>query len=110
MPKVHQEIINQLNNCSTECNYCYNECLNEKDVSMMAACIKLDRDCAEICQLTASMLARGSEHGLHLLKECAEICNACADECEKHDNEHCKHCAEVCRKCAEACISIDPAH
>ncbi len=110
MHKEHQEIINQLNDCATECNHCYSECLNEKDVAMMARCIELDRDCADICQFTASMLARGSKHAHHLLKECADICNACASECAKHDNEHCKHCAEVCRKCAETCNTHEAAH
>ncbi|WP_255497938.1 four-helix bundle copper-binding protein [Flavobacterium sp. I3-2] len=35
-----------------------------------------------------------------------EICNACAEECEKHvamGMEHCRECAEACRKCAQAC-------
>ncbi|RYU77692.1 four-helix bundle copper-binding protein [Hymenobacter persicinus] len=32
---------------------------------------------------TARFLARYSEQGQHLLRECAEICRACGDECEK---------------------------
>ncbi|WP_394345089.1 four-helix bundle copper-binding protein [Antarcticibacterium arcticum] len=27
----------------------------------------------------------------------------CAEECAKHDHEHCKKCAQVCNECAEAC-------
>jgi hypothetical protein len=27
----------------------------------------------------------------------------CADECSKHEYDHCKHCAAVCERCAEAC-------
>ena len=76
---------------------------------MLAKCIKLDIDCADICTLTASLIARSSEHGKHLLKECAEVCNACAEECEKHAQmgmEHCKTCAEACRRCAEECKNI----
>lgn len=100
----HQKTIQLLNDCSAACNHCATACLDEQDVKMLSRCIKLDIDCAQVCSLTASLLARGSEHGEHLMKECAEICNACADECEKHTHmEHCKKCAEACRACAEEC-------
>lgn len=108
---AHQEnkqLLNALNDCATECNHCAIACLEEQDVKMLARCIKLDFDCADICQLTATLIARGSEHAEHLLKECADICNSCAEECEKHGNmgmEHCKRCAEACRICAKACES-----
>lgn len=101
----NQELMNALNNCAAECNHCATACLDEEDVKMLTRCIKLDMDCADICQLTASYVARGSEHTNHLLKECAEICEACAEECEKHAHmEHCSKCAEACRHCAEVCL------
>lgn len=102
----NKHLLDVLNNCAAECNHCATACLDEQDVKMLAKCIKLDIDCADICTLTASLIARGSEHGMHLLKECAEVCNACAAECEKHAKmgmEHCRECAEVCRACAKAC-------
>ena len=100
----HRQLLDALNNCAAECNHCATACLEEKDVQMLARCIKLDIDCAEICSLSASFIARGSEHAEHLVRECADICNACAEECEKHSRmEHCKRCAEACRECAEAC-------
>ena len=100
-------LLDALNNCAAECNHCTSACLEEQDVKMLAKCISLDMDCAAICTLTASLIARGSEHGKHLLKECAEVCNACADECEKHADhmDHCKKCAEACRACATACLA-----
>ena len=100
------ELLAALHKCADECNHCATACLEEEDVKMLAKCISLDMDCAQICSLTASLIARGSEHGKHLLKECAEVCKACADECENHaamGMEHCKKCAEACRACAEAC-------
>lgn len=102
----HPQLIAALNKCAAECNHCASACLDEQDVKMLAKCIKLDIDCADICNLTASLIARRSEHGRHLLKECAEVCNACAEECEKHAKmgmEHCRICAEACRACADAC-------
>ena len=102
----HHDLVIALNNCAAECNHCTTACLDEENVKMLAACIKLDIDCAEICTLTASLLARGSDHGHHLLKECAEVCDKCATECEKHAQmgmDHCRKCAEACRACSEAC-------
>ena len=90
--------------CATACDNCSAACLQEDDVKMMARCISLDRDCADICALTARFVARGSEHAQHLLGECAEICKACGDECAKHTHmQHCQECAEACRRCDQAC-------
>lgn len=101
----HLELMDALAKCADECNHCISACLDEKEVKMLARCIKLDMDCADICRLTAAFVSRNSEHAEHLLRECAEICNACAEECEKHSHhmDHCRKCAEECRKCAEAC-------
>ena len=99
-------LLEALTKCVAECNHCAAACLDEDDVKMLARCIKLDIDCAEICNLAISFVSRGSEHAEHILDECAEICNECAKECEKHSHmEHCKRCAEACRACAEACQS-----
>ena len=103
----NKALIETLYNCATECSHCAMACLDEQDVKMLATCIKLNIDCADICRLTASLLSRGSDYGTHLLEECAEVCDACAEECEKYSHlEHCKKCAEVCRHCAEECSAI----
>lgn len=89
--------------CITACETCATLCLQEDDVKMMVGCIQLDRDCADICALTSRFVARNSAHAKHVMKECIEICRKCAEECGKHDNDHCQHCAEICRECADAC-------
>ena len=104
----NQTVIDALNKCIAACNHCTTACLEEENVQMLTSCIKLDIDCAAICTLTASFLGRGSEHGKHLMKECIEVCNACADECEKHahHHDHCKQCAAACRACVAACSEM----
>lgn len=99
----NQQLLTALAECAASCNMCLTACFDEQDVKMMATCIKIDMDCAQICATTAAFVARGSTHAKHLLKECAEICTKCADECAKHKTDHCQKCAEACRKCAEAC-------
>lgn len=100
-------LVKILAECAEKCNNCASACLEERDMKLLKDCIKLDIDCADICQLTAKLIARDSQHAEHLLKECVEVCIACATECEKHAHmEHCKVCAETCRTCAELCSQV----
>ncbi|MTI22773.1 four-helix bundle copper-binding protein [Fulvivirga sp. RKSG066] len=101
--KNHKELILKLNECASACQHCSDACLDEEDVSHMINCIRLDRDCADICRLTSQLLSRGSDQVEKLIDVCEAICRKCAEECEKHDNEHCKKCATACRECEEAC-------
>lgn len=99
-----KQLITILSECASTCHYCSIACLDEPHVNQLTNCIKLDMDCAEICEVAASFISRSSGHVKHLLKECIELCQLCAGECEKHEHmEHCKKCAESCRKCADAC-------
>ena len=99
----NDELIKKLDICIAACNFCAASCLKEEHLHMLTQCIRYDMDCAEVCRTTAILLARDSAHGKHLLKECIELCEACAAECEQHDHDHCKACAKACRGCAEAC-------
>ena len=101
--KEHESCIEACNECASACEHCATACLNEDDVKMMARCIALDRDCADICRFTAALMARGSEEAPHICKHCAEVCRRCTAECRKHDADHCQACADACEKCAEEC-------
>ena len=101
---LNNQLLDALTACANACNFCTTACLGEADVKMMTACIRLAIDCAALCSLTASFIARGSAHGGHLLAECAELCGLCAAECEKHVHmQHCADCAKACRECEKAC-------
>lgn len=89
--------------CAVECEHCVSECLNENDSKMLIHCINLNRECASICRSAAELMAIGGQHSRRLWEVCAEICDACAVECEKHRMDHCELCAAQCRVCAEAC-------
>jgi len=97
------KLIEALNNCVAHCNYCADACLDEDMVKMMVDCIRTDRACAEICSTTAKLLAANYTDVKAIVEACHKICVKCADECGKHDHQHCKDCAEACRKCADAC-------
>lgn len=85
------------------CNSCITACLKGENGQSMTNCILTCLDCAQICQLSASFMARGSKNAVDLCKLCADICEACAIECEMCNMECCSECAQVCRNCAEAC-------
>ncbi|WP_346780542.1 four-helix bundle copper-binding protein [Paenibacillus sp. PastF-1] len=70
---------------------------------MMKECIRLDRECADLCELTAKSLAASADYVHELCRLCAEACERCGNECSRHEAEHCRACAEACYACAEAC-------
>ena len=42
-------------------------------------------------------MSRGSKFSAYLCQVFAEVCEACAAECQKHAAmAHCKNCAEAC--------------
>ena len=70
---------------------------------MMARCIQLDLECAAICYAAAQLMSVGSDKAKQICMICADICEACGDECGKHETEHCQECAKACKQCAEEC-------
>ena len=96
--------IDACNACADACDHCSVACLHEPDPKPMARCIERDMDCAAICRMAASWMARDSELAGRICEACAEVCEACATECEKHSRmDHCRRCAEACRRCADEC-------
>ncbi|WCT57473.1 four-helix bundle copper-binding protein [Paenibacillus kyungheensis] len=92
--------------CMEACNQCYTACLEEKHLDMMRGCLRLDRECADICAYAAKAITSQSPYMQQICALCAQICEDCAQECAKHDHDHCQRCAEACRHCAEACRSM----
>ena len=98
--------------CAKACEECATACIQMGDADSqghdMTLCIMLSRDCADISTLCGRLTARGSQFVQSFMRVCAEACDACATECEKHADHmaHCKACAEACRKCAEECRSM----
>lgn len=105
MDTALKEIAQKAFECQQVCNECFDACLKEDDVKMMAECIKLDRECADVCALVATFASRESALKNDLIQLCATICQACGKECEKHEHDHCQRCAKVCFECAELCRS-----
>ena len=97
--------------CANMCSQCGVHCLHMGGQHASPEHQGIMRDCAEICCVAASFLARNSHHAPHICKECAEICSECAESCEKlaKGDGIMTQCAELCRKCAKACEKMASA-
>ena len=91
--------------CALICTSCADACSAE--AMAITQCIRACLDCAEVCAATARLAVRRSGQNVEglkiMLEACARICSLCAEECERHDHEHCRLCAEMCRECARDC-------
>jgi hypothetical protein len=102
----HSVLSKELTACAVACNICFDACLDQQELNNLTLCIRLNRDCADICLTTVGYISRGSRQLTHLLRACEEIAEACAAECAKHNYEHCQVCEKACRSCADACRSV----
>lgn len=104
--QTYQDCIDACNACLAECLHCAVSCLKEQNPAELAACIKLDLDCADMCQTAVGHMARGSTQAKAVCTLCADVCEQCGAECAKHSHEHCQSCARACEKCAQACRAM----
>jgi hypothetical protein len=115
-PEVRGNTNNALIRCIEECYSCAQVCtscadasLAEDDVQDLRQCIRLDLDCADICNTTGRVATRrtGSDEEIirRMLDICAAACLLCGEECQRHasHHEHCRICAEACQRCKQAC-------
>jgi hypothetical protein len=93
--------------CEQTCAACADACLGEPDPRDLRRCIRLNLDTADICAATHRMLSRHFEPEASLvtrhLELCAAACGLCAEECRRHDHEHCQVCAEMCARTEDEC-------
>ncbi|RIK46734.1 MAG: four-helix bundle copper-binding protein [Chloroflexi bacterium] len=106
------QAVEAISQCATVCTICADACLGEQQVQQLVRCIRLNLDCADICQATANGLARLGESDQAVLRAqlqaCEAVCRSCGSECEQHAqmHEHCRVCAESCRHCEQVCRDL----
>lgn len=98
--------------CAQTCVSCADACLSEENTNPLRKCIRLNLDCADICDATGRVLTRQTEYDAGVsraqVEACRQACVTCAEECERHAemHEHCRICAESCRGCGHACAEL----
>jgi len=97
--------------CSQVCEQVLQHCLEKGGMHSELRHIRLLQDCSEICSLSAKFMIRGSEFHTRTCGICAEVCLACALDCERMgEDDMMKACADVCRRCADTCQKMSVAH
>jgi hypothetical protein len=101
--------IEECYSCAQACISCADACLAEDNVKSLTQCIRLNLDCADICNITGRITTRrtGSDEEMirRMIDACAAACRLCAMECVKHAkmHQHCSICSDACRRCMGAC-------
>lgn len=95
--------------CRRICINCADACLGESGERSLRACIRLNMDCAEICETASRAALRLFESDpdrmMAHIEACAKTCERCGAECERFAayQEQCRVCAEECKRCEQAC-------
>lgn len=91
--------------CHRICLQTVAHCLQQGGKHAEPAHLRLLMDCAQTCLTSADFMLRGSTFHGRTCGVCAEVCDACAADCERIDPNDAmmKACAEACRRCAESC-------
>ncbi|KNF07722.1 hypothetical protein CLPU_13c00640 [Gottschalkia purinilytica] len=98
-----KELVKTIQDCEANCEHMTVMLKKVKDYKHRTTQIRLLRDCADICGLTAKYIARMSYFSKHIAKLCAYICVVCGKECAKFPDRASQNCAEVCFHCAREC-------
>lgn len=101
-----EETIQALLHSIQASNQCFSKSLQEEDLHRFTECIRLTRECAEVCTLALHALQTESGFTKPIAALCAQVCDTCAVECGRHTHDHCVACAEACTRTAEACRSL----
>jgi hypothetical protein len=78
----HEDAMAQLALCFRLCEECAADCIDQGGASL-AQCIKLCLACADSCRLCMKAISYDLAHRKEVCRVCAQLCDDCADECEK---------------------------
>lgn len=98
-PEPVRSCLEACNECATEAEGCARQCIEAADQSMVE-CVRLCLDCAALCRSRVSLMARDSRYYPHPCGLVAAVCEACATECERFDDELMRACPQARRHAA----------
>lgn len=101
-----KDIYETLTGCAALCDEYATECSRLSDIENWYRCIFLNLDSADICRQVAMLYVRGSENTRLLAKVCMEICEKCAEETAKFEDERSQQIYAMCHKAIRSCTSI----
>lgn len=99
---LQQRIIATIQNCEATCEFTEYS-IKMEGLSHRGEQLRLLRDCADICTLTAKYIARCSFFAKQIAALCAQICQICGNHCLQHPDELSQRCGQICLHCAQEC-------
>lgn len=106
MDERYHALLEKVWHCALTAEKCATACLTSERIGELATCIRLSFDCAETCMQLVRSVKRQSVLVPSLLRICDYICQLCAEECGKHEEDACQQCAAACLHCSEACREL----
>jgi hypothetical protein len=102
-----QECIKNCTDCHKICLETLAYCQRQGGKHAAEAHLRILLDCAQVCQVSADFMTRGSTLHSRACGLCAEACEDCAKSCERFPGDaKMKACAAVCRRCAKTCRTM----
>ena len=99
-----QHSVTEALTCHRICEETITHCLHTGGAHADSDHIRMMMDCADICRVASDYMVRGSQFTSAIAALCADICEACAADCERfHDDAQMVACAQACRRCAQSC-------
>lgn len=102
--EVRAECLDACAACASVAENCAALCSRSPEPKQLARIVALARTCADVCLLTARLLAQQSEFVQEYCALCAEVCHTLRQECLRQASlSYCQCCAEVALRCDKAC-------
>lgn len=101
-----KNIYDSLTSCATLCDEFATECSRSEDIENWYRSIFLSLDCADMCRQLAMLYVRGSENTRLLAKVCIDVCEKCAQEVSKIENQRCRQVYALCQQTIVSCAGI----
>ncbi len=106
---MHHPLNADMKACIEECLRCHSiclgmashHCLEQGGKHVEPTHFRLMLACAEICSSAANMMLIGSEQHKRVCGVCADLCQSCAQSCERLEGM--EDCVEACRRCEQHC-------
>ncbi|GAB4556132.1 MAG: four-helix bundle copper-binding protein [Phycisphaerales bacterium] len=98
--------VNTCFECAAACFRCVNLTYANRethDEPFPGTCI----ECAAICTTAGKVLAIDGAFASDVAAICADVCEWCAEQSERHGNPQCRELAGPARACAGACRAYD---
>ncbi len=94
--------------CYQECMGCIPHCLAQGGEHTEQKHLTLMMECAQVCNVSATLMQLGGKFAYEHCQLCAKICEACEESCRSVDpnDSMMQRCADQCRRCADSCRSM----